>query len=436
VLALISFSDGELAGLDFGKPLEPAQSREEQVRAILADYPRRKAELLDIGFSPAVTILTEMLEASGDEAIKILPPIRALGFLGRPQGAAAVSKHINHSDRQVRLATIRTLGQMGKFDSITLVQPFLESPIREERREAIIAMGKFSKPELIPPIEAAADRDPELVKLATEAKARITATLKGIQTKNFSEFVDAVIDTDEYEDIVALILVTWRPLQQLLSDKTRSPQTRARAARLLGMARARKAGPPMRKILADTDEALDLRLRAAEGLGLTRTRSAVDQLAALLTSSEPGMREVSILSLGRIGDARALEPLLQQWDAAGGTIRPQLRLALSRICSRPEIPALLEPLRVYQPRAVDEVHFISDSLALSRGYRRELIAPYLNHRDTAARRDALLLLATFGTDSDSVELKHYRNSDPDPLNQEIANLGLERLKDIPIWERP
>ena len=51
------------------------------------------------------------------------------------------------------------------------------------------------------------------------------------------------------------------------------------------------------------------------------------------------------------------------------------------------------------------------------------------------RRDALLLLATFGTAADSPLLRNYSEFDDDPLNREIANLGVERLKDIPLWER-
>ena len=436
MLALIVFPNGDLATLDFGSPPEPELTPEEHVRAILADFAARKAELLDIGFSPAVGILTGILESSGDAPSALLPPIRALGFLGRSGGVEAVSRHVRHPDLQVRLAVIRSLGQMGKYDSMPLLELLLKSLDRQERREAIIAVGKFPKPEKVAQINSAAGSDPELGQLAREAEARIATTAKGMRTGRYDEMVTAVIETDEFEDLAALMLVTRIPLLNTLSDSGRSPRTRERAMRLVVMAGVRKAGAPMRAILSDRNNPLDLRLRAAHGLGMTRTRGAVPQLIELLDDPQPAMRGFSILSLGRIGDTRALEPLLARWEAADSGLRDRLRLAIYRLRTTSGVTALLEPLRTYQPRAIADVYFISDSLELSRGYRGAVIAPYLNSDVTAQRRDALLLLATFGTAADSPLLQNFSEIDPDELNREIANLGVERLKDIPIWERP
>jgi HEAT repeat protein len=324
---------------------------------------------------------------------------------------------------------------MGKFEAIPLIEPFLRSLDRLERREAVIAMGKFAKSEVMPQVERAAFGDPELEQLARQAKARIDATQEGIQTKKYQALVNAVIDTDEYEDLVALILVTWRPLLAVLEDETRSPQTRERAMRLLAIARAKKAGPPMRKILGDPWQAPELRLRAAYGMGLLRMRSAVPQLAELLGGNDAVMREVSLLSLGRIGDPRAFHPLVARWPADGGSVRERIRLAIFRVRSPQGAELLLRPLRTYQPRPIAETWFITDSLELVSGYRKELIEPYLRHPDAAARRDALLLLATFAEKSESAELQRHSETDADPLNREIAHLGVERLKDIPLWER-
>ena len=249
-----------------------------------------------------------------------------------------VGQHIRDRDIQVRLAAIRSLGQMAKFVSIPLIEPYLESSGRRERREAIIALGKFAKPELIPRIEAVAGSDPELVKLVSEAKARIAATLEGLKTENYRALVDALIETDEYEDLLAYILVVWRPLQETFVDNARSPRSRERAARLLGAARVRKAGPHMRKILADPNQPLAFRLRAAYGIGMTRTRSGIHQLTELLSSSDRGFRAIAILALARLGDHRAMQPLLAQWDADGGSFRRELRLALWRVAPRPADP--------------------------------------------------------------------------------------------------
>jgi hypothetical protein len=146
------------------------------------------------------------------------------------------------------------------------------------------------------------------------------------------------------------------------------------------------------------------------------------------------MRDVCILSLGRIGDARALEPLLARWDPTRPALCNNLRLAAFRVCSLDE-SALLAPLRTYQPRSVESVYLISDKLALSTGFSREAIEPVLANPKLPARRHALLMLATFGEAAESPALQHYRDVETDSLNREIANLGVERLKNIPIWER-
>ena len=435
MLAFIVFPGEQLAALDFGSPPERALTPEEHVREILQDYAARKGELLDYGSGSAVEILSRILESAGDKPAAMVLPIRALGFLGRPQGFEIVARHLHIPDPNVRLTVIHSLGQMGHFDAIPLLEPFLRSLNREERREAIIALGKFGEPDQIPKIEAATSGDPRLSKLASEARARIMATAMGFRTTRYDDLADAVIDSAEYEDLIGLIIVTRLRLLEILSGRSREPKTRERAMRVLALARIKRAGLHIREILADLKEPFDLRLCAVWALGLTRTRSAVPQLVALLADSEPAMREASILALGRIGDPRALEPLLACWEAADAARRSRLQLASYRLRTTPGVDALLEPLKTYQPREIADVVFVSDSLQLSRGYQAAAIAPYLDSSPTEARRDALLLLATFGTKADSARLHTASKTDADPVNREIARLGVERLKDIPIWER-
>ena len=438
LLALVRFSSGDIACLDFGRPLEPTLTTEERVRGILADFDRRKFELLDIGFSKAVPTLVHILEASGTNPSAIIPAIRALGYLGRPQGAEAVARHIHHPDARVRLAAIRSLGQMGKFETVPLVEAYLTSNDHAERREAIVALGKFAKPELIPEIERAAGSDGELLQLVDEARWRIGATITAIRTNDFREFVETLIRTDEYEDILPLFMFAWRPVLSILGDTSSSAQLRWRALELVWAARARRASEHLYKILADPSQPADVRLLAVETFGRIAARSAVERLIELMNSPEPRMLETCIDALGRIGDPRALTPLLERWDERAGSLRDRLRLALSRLCSRSRsgVDALLEPLKTYQPREVAEVIIITEANAVIRGYRHGMIDTELMAASVEARRDATLLLATFGTKADFDTLMQIANSDSDPLIGQIAALGAERLKDIPLWERP
>jgi hypothetical protein len=435
LLAIISFAGGDVTALEFGNPLEADQTPEEHVRAILDDYPARRGELLEVGFSPGVKILIEILNSSGEAPAAILPPIRALGFMGRPQGSDPVARHIGHPDHEVRLAVIRSLGQMGKFSAMPLVERFANSPDRAEKREAIIAMGKFATPALLIKMKAAAGSDPDLQKLVDEGHARIEATLKGIETEEYTAFVNALIDTDEYEDIVALILYTWKPLQMILEDEHRSPKTRERALQLLAMARVRRAGEGMRRIAVNAAMPLSFRRRAVQGIGLTRARSALHELAGFLDGEDLQMVEFSIRSLGQLGDPSALEPLTEHWDGVPAELKPELRLAISRVAKTAAVTSLLAPLRIYQPRTVEKVQLIDDADVIATGYQPSMLAAYFVSASSEARRDALLLAATLATDEQAGVLRDAAESDPDPMNVEIARLGLERLKNIPLWER-
>jgi HEAT repeat protein len=435
LLAIISFAGGDVTALEFGNPLDADQTPEEHVRAILSDYPARRGELLEVGFSPGVKILIGILNAAGEEPAAILPPIRALGFMGRPQGSDPVARHIGHTDREVRLAVIRSLGQMGKFNAMPLVERFANSRDPGERREAIIAMGKFATPALLTKMKAAAGADPELLRLVQEGQARIEATLKGIETEDYTAFVNALIDTDEYEDIDALILYTWKPLQMILEDEHRSTKTRERALELLAMARVRRAGEGMRRIAVNAGMPLSLRRRAVQGLGLTEARSALRELAAFLDADDIKIVEYAIRSLGQLRDPAALEPLTEHWQSVPPELRNELRLAIARVAKTAAVTSLLAPLRIYQPRAVEKVQLIADDDVIATGYRPAVLAPYFTSQSSEARRDALLLAATLASEEEADVLREAVETEPDPMNVEIARLGLERLKNIPLWER-
>ncbi|MFN0105293.1 MAG: HEAT repeat domain-containing protein [Bryobacteraceae bacterium] len=426
MLVIVRFSDGSLARFEFGRPVQPETTPEERVRAILADY-RRRDELIDVGFTPGVAILISILERAGERPEDILIPIRALGFMGRPYGAEAVGKHIRHPDAAVRLAAIRSLGQMAKFDSIPLVEPYLLSPNVAERREAIIALGKFAKEELLPAVEAAAGADPELQQLARQARARVLATKHGIATKDYGPLVDALIGTDEYEDLLPLLIVTWKPLKALLADRTRSVQHRERALRLLAIGRPKEIIPEMRKILTDPNEPLPIRLRAVYGLGRARSRSSAGLLVERLQSPEPGMPGVCAHALGQIGDPGAFDPLLAVWDSGSGPLRERIRQAAALLSSLPGAGPAGAP---------QEIFVFTDDLALVRQFRRDQIEAALLSPSAPVRRDGLTLLSLFGSAGDAPILARAAETDPDSINRGIARQGAARLVNPPRGNEP
>jgi HEAT repeat protein len=180
---------------------------------------------------------------------------------------------------------------------------------------------------------------------------------------------------------------------------------------------------------------LALRRRAVEGLGLTRARSALSELVGFLDSDDLKMVELSIVSLGQLGDPAALEPLTSHWEKVPSELKHDLRLAITRVAKTAAVMSLVAPLRIYQPRAVEKLQLIKDDEGIAEGYQPAVLAPYFSSPSSVARRDALLLAATLATEEQADVLHNAAEQDSDPLNVEIARLGIERLKNIPLWER-
>ena len=422
LLVVIVLATGELASFELGPPLEPEFTPDARVQFILADFDARTDLLWDTDPATASQALLDRLDRGSLNPTDLIHLIQALGIVGRPLGAPAVEKLLTNPDPAVRLASIRSLGQMAKFSSIPLIEPFLNDANPQVRRTALVALGKFGKPELIPKLEEAARRDPTLLPLAQEAKRRITA----ISSKNFPAFVDALIDTDEYMDLLPLLMFTWEPLVELLPQKDRGVRVRRRAVKLLGLGRMRKASPQLTAILADPLEPPELRLETVVALGRCRIRSSADLLIGLLNSPDQSFQDAALVSLGQLGVPQALGPLLKKWNDRGGALRERIRLALLR-SSTAGSDLLADLLANGSAFSYQRILLIDSSLSLTESFRVELVEPWMTNPSASVRRDAALLLAFLGRRSDAPKLERMR-SDPDPANREIGERALRRLR--------
>jgi hypothetical protein len=423
LLVVIVLGTGELASLELGQPLDPEITPETRVELILADYDTRRDLIWDLDPGEASGAFQARLERGSLRPGDLIHVIQALGVAGRPTASESVEKYIGDPSPAVRLAVIRSLGQMGKFSSIPLIQPFLQNADPQFRRAALIALGKFGKPELMPDLEAAAKRDPVLIPLVQDARRRIDSIAK----QNFPAFVDAVIDTDEWEDILPLLMVTWRPLVDLLAQKQKGPTVRLRAVKMLAWGHMRRAGENLSAIVADALEPADLRLEAIIALGRCSIRSSAQQLIALLNAPDQTVQLAAITSLGQLGVPQTLDPLLKKWNDRSGAYRESLRLAIRRSCSVSGSEFLKDLLETGGNLAFSKIYFIDPSLNLTDSFRPEVIDPWLAAGSSSARRDAALVLSFFGGPAEASKLDRMR-SDTDLANREIADRGLKRLR--------
>jgi HEAT repeat protein len=428
MLAILKLTKSDqLAYFEFGHPLEPTRDAEAHLRWVLADYDRRRDEQWSVPPPEGAAILDRPLSEAGDEPARLLPIIRALGWYGIPESSPDLWKYLLHPRDEIKLATIKSLGQQGLYDSIGRLWPLLDHPQREFRHAAFIALGKFGRREVILKLEEVAGRDPELRFPLAQARARIEAAA----AEDWARLVEVVIGTNEYEDLVALMIFVWQPTAAILTDGRRPEVVRRRAARLLGLGRARRSMRSLLSVATSPTEPLALRVEAVIALGRLRTPKAVDDLIPLVRSREPSLQEAAIVALGQIGEPRALGTLLEHWDDRGGALRESLRLAARRLCSISGLELLTDLLRRRTPIQAGAVYIIDDRLNLHRAYRSGLVDAQLNHSQLETRRDALLLLGVYGGRSDADNVEKLLRRETDESMRELAQLILDRLRLLP-----
>ena len=423
LLALICLTNGECVHLEFGRPLDPPLSRPERMRRILADYFHYRDDLWTLGSDAIRTESRRALESGAGQFSEVIPAAKALGSLGRPFEVKLVQGLLRNPSAEVQLAAIQSLGQTGDPTSIPLIRPFLSRPDRTFRREAIVAFGKFADPSLLSEMEAAAGRDREYLQLVENGRRRIAA----IQAQDPRALIRALIETDEYEDLMASFIDVRDPLGELLMDRRNSPLSRSRALRLLGLAAARKPAPLMTSILQNPDEPLEVRVQAAFALGRCRFRPSVKPLLAALELGDRTMEVTAIVALGEIGQSIALEPLLDKWDVRDGALREHLRLAARRVCPLNGSQILKEILDRNGSADGARIYFIDENLALFRGYNDSLVGAELRSRQMEARYDAVLMLSLFGGPADIGRMRTLSAEDNDLSVRELAAQGVRRL---------
>lgn len=119
-------------------------------------------------------------------------------------------------------------------------------------------------------------------------------------------------------------------LSLLKTLETGSPRSRWRAAEALGRLGDIRAVAPLIRALHDCT--LDVRWKATESLGMIGDKRSMEALIEALCDSEKYVRQGAARSLGKIGDERALAPLARvARDDGDGDVRETAARASRRI---------------------------------------------------------------------------------------------------------
>jgi len=244
----------------------------------------------------------------------------------------------------------------------------LGSSDAEERREAVIDLGRTGKGAVPLLLRALGDSDWRVRKTAVERLLSFGGdeVINGL-VQRLSAEDNAGARNSAIEALVQIGVAAVDPLLPLL--ETRDPDVRKFSIDVLGDIRDVRAVPGLMQKLKDGDE--NVRVAAAESLGKIRDRRAVDALIGCLTTNDQSWLDYAAAeALGEIGDERALGPLLAALGRS--SLREPVLESLGKIGNVQTLPPLInglvDPLRIVREVSVVALAAVSrKSLPADRG---------------------------------------------------------------------
>jgi HEAT repeat protein len=306
---------------------------------------------------PLVTpaeIAAMALSGIGKAAVApLLTALRDPTFKGRARAAYALGRIEDPRTREPLLA-------------------LLEDADPKVRANAVAALGKIHRGRA--PIPPDRELTPVMVKMADdpdpEVRANALAALGYLRDPHHLSIFVAHL-----EDPAAPVraeAARWLFLEDepraipLLINLLRDPDAavRAAAARALPAENPRKVGP---LVAALNDPSAQVRTNAATALGADTTGQAVEPLLARLPKETDGTATFWVaISLGRLGDRRAVPALLRTLEKGPRDSRMGVIVALGRLRAKEAVPPLLRLLNsdsVYRCQAVEALGSIGDPRA-------------------------------------------------------------------------
>src|SRR5262249_47029206 len=142
------------------------------------------------------------------------------------------------------------------------------------RREALLALAKYGREETLKRVAATASREPDGPAIVERATRRTRALAKD----DIPAFAEAVLDGPDADDLCGWTPFISEQLAQVPPDSRRKLELRIRAARLLGLGRARKSARALIDTIGDSRTPLPLRVEGVSALGRFGLPGTVDHL--------------------------------------------------------------------------------------------------------------------------------------------------------------
>lgn len=243
---------------------------------------------------------------------------------------------LNDSHESVRLAAAWTLGRLGPYLETAqrgLPTQFLirslKDPSPEVREAAGSALGRMGDGQAIPPlISAMEDHSTAVRKIASESLEAL-----GWQPAESSETALFRVARQDWQHAIATGAAAIPALVHILKSSDRAASISA--IQTLGQIPSPDVIDPLVTALKSPDEYIRAAAAsaieaagAAEALGKIGDSRAVKPLLELLTSDSETTQQTATLALGAIGDVQAIEPLIQLLRSSERQVRTAAASAL------------------------------------------------------------------------------------------------------------
>lgn len=244
---------------------------------------------------------------------------------------------LHGADWEKRCDAARLLGQSRDPRAVEALLPDLQDPDWRVRRNAAQALGALKAPHAVEPLlKALKDRTATVRERAAVALGRI----KDPQT--IPHLIEAVLESNGHVNEGAF-----------------------QAVRKFG----RKAGPHLVEALEKKPS-----IYLVELLGESRYEAQTELLISLAGSPEPAMRQKAVAALGKTGDPRAVDFLLDTLEHAEVETQTLAIQSLVQLGARQALPRFLDLLgndHLYGPRS-GLYHAISEAFETLAGIRNDI----------------------------------------------------------------
>ncbi|HSQ72732.1 MAG TPA: HEAT repeat domain-containing protein, partial [Rubrivivax sp.] len=243
-----------------------------------------------------------------------------------------------------------------------------------------------------------------------------------------------------------------------LQQSTGDVQSRATAARILGLARAQEASGSLLAAVTDPSPAVSqaagealgriadswttsellLALRspipqsqqsAATALGMMRAEAAVEPLSAMLLRGDPAMASIAAGALGRIGSHDATQALLTALSDAQMTTRRHAALGALEAMGEPAVTPLQQmlagPDATARGNAAEALGWIGSPSATA------ALVQALGDSDSAVRARTAWALGELAAPQARAALERAQARDSSPVVRQAAGLALTQIGEQP-----